>query len=620
MVMKLSSSGKKQITFSVLASRDTDVLASTTKRNLSGFMKMMVDKGVPSYVDPVVLKPYGKNIMTFTGQAFDDGTKFTGAFKILTKGGKVYIKGDRIFIKDADQAILIFSCATNYYHGQDWEQDVINTINAASKKSYTELLENHLADYQKIFQRIEFDLDGADRDPQLYALHFQYGRYLLISSSRKGYFPPGYVYWCPDLFSEWFGGHADDINQQMNYWMVDVCDMPEMLDPFFDVLDSYVEGAKGVAKYNYGSRGMMISGFTPYGMTGPHDIWPGLPGRVGFPAATAWYAHHYWEHYLFTLDEEFLKNRAYPFIKEAALFYLDYLAEDPKTGNLVSFPDFSPEGPYINENGEEGVYAVGTTLTLAVCRELFANFIQASTILGVDEKLRKEVGLAMPKIEPYRIGKYGQLQEWAEDHEDKIPGHRHVSHLYPVHPGYEINPYTKPELAEAAKQSLIRRRDHIDGYGYVGWSRAWFLNISARLQDSKIAHEEAKILISKCTYPNMLDTHQMGKENPDKIVNCIDGNFGYTAGIAEILLHSHLGFVHLLPALPKEKWPNGYIKGLKARGGYTVDVEWKNGELSRAIISSNADRICSVRYKDQLVKVPVKAGIPCVLNEGLQVK
>lgn len=640
MVMKLSSSEKKQITFNVLASRDTDVLASTNKRNLSAFMKMMVDRGVPAHVDPVVFKAYGNNIMTFSGQAFDNGTKFTGAFKILTKGGKVYIKGDRIFVEDADEAFLFVSCATDYYKGEDWEQDVVKTLNTASEKSYETLLENHLADYQEIFDRVnlsfgssraddlptdvrlqalnnEFDLSGADRDPQLYALQFQYGRYLLISSSRKGYFPPGYIYWCPDLFSEWFGGHADDINEQMNYWMADVCDMPEMLDPFLDVLDSYVEGAKGVAKYNYGSRGMMISGFTPYGMTGPHDIWPGMEGRVGFPAGTGWFAQHYWEHYRFTLDEDFLKEKAYPFIKEAALFYLDYLAEDPKTGNLVSFPDFSPEGPYIDENGDIGKDAVGTTFTLAVCREIFTNFIQASEILNVDKNIRKECEQALPKIKPYQIGKFGQLQEWAKDYDETSPGHRHVSHLYPVYPGYEITVDNNPVLAEAARQSVIRRKSFPDGYGYVGWSRAWFLNLLARLRDTELAHEEAKIFITKCTYPNMLGTHQMGKQNPDKKVNCIDGNFGYSAGIAELLLQSHQANVHLLPCLPKEKWPKGFITGLKARGGYKIEIYWEKGELKKAVILAQKDGICPVHYADKKVEIPMKANQTYVLDGDL---
>jgi alpha-L-fucosidase 2 len=254
---------------------------------------------------------------------------------------------------------------------------------------------------------------------------------------------------------------------------------------------------------------------------------------------------------------------------------------------------------------------------LAVCREIFTNFIQASEILGVDKIIRKECKQALPKIHPYRIGKDGILQEYKEDHEDLNPGHRHISHLYPVYPGYEITPYTKPELAEAARQSVLRRRTHVDGAGYVGWSRAWFLNILARLQDPEPAHEEAKILISKCTYPNMLGTHQMGRTNPDKAVNCIDGNFGYTAGIAELLLQSHLGNVHLLPSLPKEKWPNGFIKGVKARGGYTVDIEWKQGKLTRAIIKSVQDGTCTILYDGKEVEMPVNKGQTYVLDGNL---
>ncbi len=641
MVMKISCSEKKAISFSALLSRPTDVLALKNKRNLSDFIEHQVKKGIPAQVEPIVLKALGDDMMRFTGQAFDGGTKFAAGLKVLSVGGRVYTEGDRIHVEGADEAILMFSASTDYYHGEEWQDAVVKKVNAASVKSYDELLNNHQADYQEIFNRVdfslgtsraaalptdvrltalndEFELGGADRDPQLYALHFQYGRYMLISSSRKGYFPPGYVYWCPDLLSEWFGGHATDINQQMNYWFADLCGMPEIVEPFFDVLDSYIEGAKGVAKYNYGMRGMMLSGFTPYGMTGPKDVWPGRPGRVGWPVGGGWFAQHYWEHYRFTQDEAFLKNRAYPFIKEAALFHLDYLAEDPKTGNLVSFPDVSPEGPFLKENGESAVYDVGTTFTLAVTREVLTNFIQASEILDVDEPLRQEVLAALPKIKPYRIGKYGQLQEWAEDYEDKNPGHRHVSHLYPVHPGYEITVDNNPELAEAARQSLLRRINHVDGYGYVGWSRAWFLNLAARLREPELAHSEVKILVSKCTYPNMLGTHQMGKTNPDKAVNCIDGNFGYTAGIVEMLLQSHHGNVHLLPALPETNWPAGYIRGIKARGGYEVDIEWKGGKLTRAVIRAKADGICPVRYGDKQVEIETKAGGTYVLDGNLK--
>lgn len=640
MVMRISSSGKKQITFNALLSRPTDVLAVTKKRNLSGFMKSMVDRGVPAHVEPITCKANGNDTISFTGQAFDNGTKFSGALKITTEGGRVYTKGDRIYVENADQAVLIFSCATDYYHGAEWQQAVSKKIAAASKKPYSELLANHLADYQKIFKRVdislgktraaelplnerlrvlnvEFDLKGADRDPEIYALQFQFGRYLLISSSRKGYFPPGYIYWCPDLLSEWFGGHADDINEQMNYWPADICNMPEVLEPFFNVLDSYVEGAKGVAKHQYGSRGMMIAGFTPYGMVGPKQIWPGA-NIVGFPAGTGWFAQHYWEHYLFTHDEAFLKNRAYPFIKEAALFYLDYLAKDPKTGYLVSYPDVSPEHPFIKPSGERGTYTVGATLTLAVCREVFANCIQASKLLGVDEPLRTECEQALQKIAPYQIGKYGQLQEWLTDYEEVSPGHRHVSHLYPVYPGYEITPETNPKLSAAAKQSLQRRRSHADGYGHIGWSRAWFINLLARLQEPELAHDEVKTCVSKCTYPNMLGAHQLGKENPDKMVNGIDTNFGYTAGIAEMLLQSQLGVVHLLPALPKENWPTGYFKGLKARGNYEVDVEWKNGKLTQAVIRASQSGTCRVRYGEQYTDIPVKTGGTYILNSNLQ--
>jgi len=428
---------------------------------------------------------------------------------------------------------------------------------------------------------------------------------LIFACQQKGFnFPPGIFYWNPFLFAYWYGGHHGDVNEQMNYWPADLCNMSETMEPYFQMLDDYEEAGRQCAKIHYNSRGRIQSGISIWGMMWTENFWA---------AGTGWYAQHYWDHYQYTQDKEFLKERGYPFVKDAALFYMDYLAEDPETGTLTSFPDMSPENQYINEEGGFENWAVGPTMTLAVARETIGHFIKFSEILGVDEELREEAKAVLPKIAPYQIGKNGQLQEWMKDYEERWPGHRHLSNLYPVYPGYQISPRIDRKFSDAAKVSLERRMKGREDYGYVGWSWAWMLNIAARLEEPKMAYESASTFIQWCVFPSMIGTHGMGYTRPEKAVNCIDGNFGYTAGVAEMLLQSQLGKIHLLPALPKE-WSEGSIRGLKARGGYEVGIIWKKGKLTAVSIEAMNDGNGVLFYDGKEVRLPVKAGESYVLD------
>jgi len=627
-VMRIRASRKGKISFNVLLRRPTELLEGHHPEE-RGFIDLMIEQGVPQHIDPATNLVVSGDAVAMSGQAQNGGVRFLGAVKAVTRGGTVYTKDNRLYVENADEATLCFSCQTDYYHPDSWQELPLEKVNAAVQKGWDALLATHRTDYQTIFgrvdlslrqtaasklptdkrlQRVRNDRAAAADDPALFALQFQFGRYLLISSSRKGYFPPGIFYWNPYIFAYWYGGHHDDINEQMNYWPADLCNMSETIEPFFQMLDDYEESGKLAAKYNYGARGRGVFGISIFGMQWPESDWSGGVG---------WFAQHYWDHYQYTQDREFLEKRAYPFIKDAALFYLDTLAMHPETGYLVAWPDFSPENQFVDENGEFEQWCVGATMTHTVAREAFSHFLILSEMLGRDEDIRKEIQDAFPNITPFEVGKHGQLQEWYKDHEERWPGHRHLSGLYGVYPGYQVSPHIDKKFSDAAKTTIDRKIEYGDGYGYVGWSQAWMVNVCARLEEPELAYDRAAAFLQWCLYPNMLGTHGMGEHRLERAVNCIDGNFGYTAGIAEMLLQSQLGVVHLLPSLPKE-WADGSIRGLKARGGYEVDIEWKAGRLRKAVIRPMKDGTCTVRYGDKEVSIPVESGKPVSLAGDLK--
>ncbi len=542
---------------------------------------------------------------------------------VLPKGGDYEITDNGVHVYNTGEVYFVLSMATSFNgfdkspsrEGIDPSVKAAGLLDKALVYDYKQLKQRHIADYQQLFDRVDLQLASTPEqkamptdqriqafeshpDPDLAALLFQFGRYLMISGSRPGGQPLNLQgIWNKDVVPAWNSGYTININTEMNYWPAELTNLSECHEPLFRLIDELAVSGAETARNMYNRRGWVGHHNTSiWRESVPND---NVPTASFWPMVQGWLCSHLWEHYQFTQDKEFLKNRAYPLMKGAAEFFADWLIDDGN-GHLVTPVGVSPENRFIMDNGKQGAMSMGPTMDMSIIRETFTRTLEVAEMLGLDESFQAELKEKLPRLLPFRIGERGQLQEWMYDFKEWEPKHRHFSHLYGLYPGNQITVDATPDLFNASKQTLILRGDEA-----TGWSMGWKINCWARLLDGNHAYRIVSNLFNPVgfgdgrkgggLFKNMLDAHPPFQ---------IDGNFGYTAGVVEMLLQSHAGFVQLLPALP-DVWSEGTVSGLKARGNFEVAMNWKQGRLSEATILSGSGNECRLRTS---VPVTVKEG------------